>query len=123
MIRQIRRFAGVGLIATLAHVTTALWVASAVEASPQAANLAGFAVALSLSYVGHAYVTFGRTTGHAAQFARFATLSLTGLALSGGITAIICSVLGGSLLVAQVVVAMTVPMLTFVGSRFWAFAG
>lgn len=122
MIRQIRSFLGVGLLATLLHVTVALMAEAIWNVSPRLANLLGFAVAVGLSYLGHALATFGNPAGHAVQIPRFVALSLAALALSTGITVLVCSVLDGPFLVAQAAVAATVPFLTFVVSRFWVFA-
>ena len=122
MIQQIRRFVGVGLLAAVIHVSTALLVASLFGVSPVVANLAGFAVAVGVSYLGHARVTFEKDARDRRQLLRFVTLALAGLVLSSGITALVCSALGGPLLAAQVAVAVAVPMLSFVGSKFWAFA-
>ncbi len=89
-----------GLLAALIHVSTALLVAALSGVSPVVANVAGFAVAVAVSYLGHARVTFGRDARDRWQLLRFVTLASAGLALSSGITAFICSALGGPLLAA-----------------------
>lgn len=108
-----------GLVATSAHIVIAILVKTRLGI---AANLAGFLAAIGFSYVGHAFLTFGRPAGHAVHLPRFLALSLAGLLLSSGITFLVCIVMSGPFLVAQVAVAGTVPTLTFLGSRLWVFA-
>jgi putative flippase GtrA len=67
-------------------------------------------------------VTFERDARDRRQLLRFVTLAMAGLVLSSGITVFVCSALGGPLLAAQLAVAVAVPMLSFLGSKFWAFA-
>ena len=122
MIQQLRRFLGVCLLATLAHAVTALFVSAALSTSTQLANLAGFAVAASISYFGHACVTFEKPGVHAARMLRFLALALAGLAQSSAITALVCSGMGESLAAAQLVVVTTVPLISFLGSKYWVFS-
>lgn len=122
MLGQLTRFAGVGLFATLTHVTVAFAIRYGLGWDVQAANLAGFIVAVMLSYFGHAQVTFRSTGNHQWQMPRFGLVAGFGLLLSSGITFVICDLLGGSFALAMAIVAMAVPGSTFLGSRFWVFA-
>ena len=120
--RQVSVFAGVGLLATMTHVVVALAAAAMLGVGPQTANAMGFALAICISYLGHAHLTFGYPMGHAVHGPRFLALALGGLALSSGITFVLCTLLGTPLTIAMAAVALAVPVFTFLGGRFWAFA-
>lgn len=119
---QALRFAAVGLAATAAHAGVALAAASTFGLAPLLANLAGYLAAVSLSYGGHARLTFGGRGGHARRAPRFAAVSLGGLLLSAAITALVCGPLGGSLGLAMACVTLVVPTASFLVNRRWAFA-
>ena len=121
MIGQLRRFAGVGLAATLLHVATAL-AASRLGLSPQAANAAGFAAALGLSYLGHGRFTFAADLEHRRHGPRFLATAGLGLVLSSALTQAIAVWLGAPFAVAMGVVALAVPAATFLLCRLWVFA-
>jgi putative flippase GtrA len=118
---QIARFAGVGLFATLVHVTVALGAAHAFALTAMLANLAGFCAAFLISLLGHASFTFRVGAPTARHLRRFLTLSVLSLALSSLITAI-ASRFGATLGQAMLCVAFIVPAVSFIGARFWAFS-
>ena len=121
MLGQLIRFAGIGGLATLAHVCAALVAEKGLQVSTQQANFIGFLTAVTLSYVGHARFTFNAQVGSAAQIRRFALLSLLGLATSSSTVWLVNTVLGFSFGIAMAVVAILVPAATFVAMRFWVF--
>lgn len=121
MIRQLGRFASVGLAATLLHVAVAL-AASRLGFSPQAANGAGFAAALGLSYVGHGRFTFGRRLAHHRHGPRFLATAGLGFAMSSFLTQLIAVWMGAPFAVAMGAVALAVPASTFVLCKVWVFA-
>lgn len=122
MLRQIARFAGVGLVATLCHVCLASLLAGVWALPPQIANLAGFFAAFGLSYLGHARVTFQVRGGHGTHLPRFLAVAALGLTLSSGMTWLISDQGGHPVWMAMIVVGLAVPSLTYVLSRLWAFA-
>ncbi|WP_306117701.1 MULTISPECIES: GtrA family protein [unclassified Roseitalea] len=122
MIAQLARFAGVGMAATLAHVATALIAQGPFGAPAQLANLTGFCAAVLVSYLGHGRLTFDANDTHGVRMPRFVAVALAGLAVSSAVTAIVHGQLGASFALAMALVAITVPALTFLGARFWAFA-
>jgi putative flippase GtrA len=121
MIRQLGRFASVGMAATILHVVVAI-AASQLGLPPQAANAAGFATALGLSYVGHGRFTFGTELEHHRHGPRFLATAGLGLALSSGLTQVIAVWIGAPFAVAMGVVALAVPVATFLLCRIWVFA-
>jgi putative flippase GtrA len=121
MMAQLIRFGGVGGLATLAHVVVALAARQSLPVTDQQANIIGFLAAVSLSYIGHARVTFRAPVGSVDQVLRFAVLSLLGLATSSLTVWIVTAGLGLGFGVAMAAVAVLVPAATFLAMRFWVF--
>ncbi len=122
MIWQISRFAGIGVLATMLHVIVAIVAREFFDIAPLLANSAGFASALSLSYLGHGRITFATSLNHRVHAPRFLITSGIGLVLSTAITELIAVQLGASFVLAMVVVAISVPSSTFLFCKFWVFA-
>lgn len=122
MLAQLLRFGGVGGAATLTHVLTALAVQAALPVTAQQANLAGFLVAVLVSYTGHARVTFDAPLRSGPQFLRFLFLSLVGLAASSLTVHVMTAVLGLGFAPAMLAVGLIVPGVTYLAMRFWVFA-
>lgn len=121
MLNQVARFGGVGVLATLAHVLTALVAERMLQMSGQSANLAGFLTAVLISYFGHANFTFHSGPGSSERFLRFATVSVSGLAASSLTVALITQALGLPFVVAMAAVVIVVPTATYLAMRFWVF--
>lgn len=118
---QLARFAVVGVIATLTHVAVALLATYQFALPPLQANLAGFIVAVGVSFQGHLRVTFRVRNPQRYHLYRFMVLSVTSLAISSLITAI-GTRNGGDMWLAMVLVALIVPLSSFFVARLWAFA-
>ena len=116
------RFVGVGGLATLVHIAVAMAVEAGLGLAGLAANLAGWFAAVTLSYLGHLHVTFGAVPAHAIQGPRFVFTSLLGLAVSSGIVTGVTA-LGGSFAAAMALVAVGVPVMTYLMLQFWVFDG
>lgn len=123
MLAQVIRFGAVGGLATLTHVGVAIAAEAGLALSPQSANLAGYLVAVVVSYTGHALVTFKAPVQSAARFMRFILVSLLGLATSSTTVWVATGVLGLAFPVAMLCVAVAVPVVTYIGMRFWVFDG
>lgn len=122
MLQQVLRFIGVGAIATLIHVIVALVTQKFLHFPAQGANFTGFCASVGFSYFGHASFTFGARKNHAFQLPRFVLVALIGLATSSTITYIVVTKMSGSFLSAMALVALIVPLMTFLSSKFWVFA-
>jgi len=121
LVQQVPLFAVVGALATLTHVATALAARELAGFTPLQANFVGYLAAVGVSYLGNARLTFRRRALHGPQFARFAAVSLAGLALTQGLTWLLVERLGWPFWGGLAVVAVAVPGLSFVLSRVWAF--
>ena len=122
MIRQLSRFAGVGVIATAVHVFVAMLAADGFGWAPQIANFSGFAAAVAFSYVGHARFTFGTRLEHRTHAPRFLLSAGLGLGLSSLITQVIAVWFAAPFALAMAVVAVAVPASSFLLFKFWVFA-
>ncbi|WP_282152705.1 GtrA family protein [Ruegeria atlantica] len=122
MIGQISRFAGIGVLATILHVVVSIVALKFFGIAPLLANSAGFAAAFSLSYLGHGRITFDTSLKHRFHAPRFLTVSGVGFLLSTAITELIAVQLGGPFVLAMAVVALAVPVSTFLLCKFWVFA-
>lgn len=122
MIGQVSRFAGIGVLATILHFVVAIVALKFFGIAPLLANSAGFAGASSLSYLGHGRITFSTSLQHRFHAPRFLTVSGIGFVLSTAITELIAVQLGGPFVLAMAVVALAVPISTFLLCKFWVFA-
>ncbi len=121
MFVQVIKFGGVGVLATLVHVFTALAARSLLHVEVQQANLIGFALAFVVSYTGHARVTFNAPMRSGQQIYRFALVALTGFAASSATVWAVTGPMGLSFPVAMAAVAVIVPAISFVAMRMWVF--
>jgi putative flippase GtrA len=121
LVHQVPLFALVGAAATATHVTVALLARGLVGLSPLEANFVGYLAAVSVSYLGNARLTFRRRARDGAQMLRFAVVSLSGLALTQGLTWLLVARLAWPFAAGLAVVAAAVPAFSFVLSRVWAF--
>lgn len=120
--RRIFWFIAVGCTAALVHWAVVVALVRMLGAAPLAANVAGWAVAFTVSFSGQSTLTF---RGHGAPYwqaaRRFFALSLGGFAINETAYALLLhfSPWRYDLLLALVLVAVAV--LTYVLSRRWAF--
>ncbi len=120
-IGRLGRFAGIGGLATLVHVTVALALGTLFPLPDLAANLAGVLTAMSVSYFGHLHVTFGVRPAHATQVPRFLMTALSALCVSSAVVAGVTAA-GGSFAVAMALVMVTVPLASYLLFHRWVFA-
>ena len=122
VVREINWFAVVGVAATALNYGAAMGAQQLLRLGPLSAGMAGYAAAVGVSYFGNSLLTFRRPAIHGPQFARFAAISLVGLAINLGLVFFGSHVMGWPLWQALIPVVLIVPAATFVMSKFWAFA-
>jgi putative flippase GtrA len=122
IVREINIFALVGATSTAINYVGALAAQHLLALGPLPAGVAGYAMAVGVSYFGNSLLTFRRQAIHGPQFARFAAISLVGLAINLGLVFFGAHVMGWPLWQALIPVVLIVPTATFVMSKFWAFA-
>lgn len=112
------RFGLVGGTATVAHLVVAAVLSAGLPAlSEFVVNLCGFAVAFQISLIGHRRLTF-RRRGRAR---RFLTLAVLGFLLNNGVLAVLLASTQVAGFWAIGISTLTVPLITYIGSRLWAF--
>ena len=118
---QASRFAGVGLLATLVHVSVAYLASLLPGMNPFAANLIGFACAFWVSYISNFYWTFGKRNDHAMHLRRFFITSALCFLLSNGIVFTVTTLLQQPFAISLLAIAILIPPLSFALAKFWAF--
>ncbi|HUZ14087.1 MAG TPA: GtrA family protein [Caulobacteraceae bacterium] len=119
--REIPLFVLVGVAATLVNYLAALAAQRCLGAGVLWAGFVGYLSAVGISYAGNSRFTFRRPLLHGPQFARFAAVSLAGLAVNLGLIDVCAHRFGWPLWLALVPVVLIVPAATFLIAKFWAF--
>jgi putative flippase GtrA len=125
LLLQYGRFGLVGLGATLVHVLVYAGLIELLALAPLAANTAGFALAVNLSFLGHRGWTFREQRGAGARrsFRRFWVVALLGFALNTLFVWLVTGLLGLGYAWAIPLLAGVTPLATFALSKLWAFNG
>ncbi|SPA46692.1 GtrA family protein [Cupriavidus taiwanensis] len=118
-LRQFTRFLFAGASSTGVHVAITATLVSTLDASPVAANGVAFVCATACSYLLNTLWSFSSRLRHR-TLARFAGVSLLGLALTLGISWT-AQRLGASYWTGLAGVVLTVPMLTYLLHRTWTY--
>jgi len=121
VVREINLFAVVGVTATAINYVGALAAQHLLGLAALPAGVVGYAAAVGVSYFGNSLLTFRRPALHGPQFARFAAISLVGLAINLGLVFVGAHTLGWPLWKALIPVVLIVPASTFAMAKFWAF--
>lgn len=117
--REVSTFAAVGVAATLTHLVVA-WLAHGFGFSPQGANFLGWFVAVGVSFLGHARLTF-RVGGPLFPYLpRFLLLSGVAFILSAAIIAF-CEEVGLPFWTGLAMVGLTIPPASYAIQRTAVF--
>jgi len=112
----------VGLLAALVHWSVVVALVSRAGWPPLRANVAGWLVALAVSYTGHFNLSFrGSGAGVVRSAPRFALLSAAGFALNESVYALALHGGGWRYDAVLGVVLAGVAVVTYWASRRWAF--
>lgn len=121
MIAQVFKFSLVGVTALLVHWLVVLLLVSLGWAA-LLANCYGFAVAFSVSYLGHRRWTFETfETAHSMSLPRFILMSLSGFMLNETLFYLLLKFTSLNYQLALFLVLGIVALLTFSVSKFWVF--
>ena len=120
---QIIKFVLVGSVAALIHLSILHLLVTSDLLQPLIANAAAFVVAFIVSYTGQSLWTFNhKRHNHKSAALRFlATQLLCSFALNQGLYTLLLTFTALNYLVASVIVLVTVPLMTFSLSKYWAF--
>lgn len=123
-ISQLMRFGMVGGAATLTHAGVYYYLVAGKVLTPLLANFAAYAVAFSISFLGHRHWTFGdarkdRRNNYA--IFRFLSVSLSGLAINSAAVLLLVNLLRLPEWTPLIVIVGMTPIFTFLLNRFWVF--
>ena len=120
--RQLPWFAVFGIAASATHFAVALSAAHFLQMPPLSANTLAFLVALGVSYLGNAIVTFRVQPWRFSAFVKFAALAAASFAMNQAIVFGLTVRMGWPFWGSLLVVLAVVPPLTFVLAKLWALA-
>lgn len=118
--KQFFVFVLMGLATTALHTGVAILAHQAGRLPPLTANFTGYVIAVGVSYLANARLTFHQKLDRS-QFLRFLFLSLSGLAVSQVVIWLLTHVFAQPFQFALFGAVLVVPPLTFVGARLWVF--
>jgi putative flippase GtrA len=121
VVREVGVFILVGGAATACHYAVTLAANRFGGLDLNIATLIGYASSVGVSYFGNSLFTFRRPALHGPQFARFAAISLAGLAVNQAVVFVSAHMLGWPPWLALIPVVILVPASTFTLAKFWAF--
>lgn len=123
MTSQAIKFIIVGSLAAFVHLGILRLLVVYMVASPLQANVMAFAVAFVISYIGQRFWTFNhKKHNHKGSILRFLTTQLLcGLALNQGFFAALLTFTQISYFLASFIVLITMPIVTYTLSKYWAF--
>jgi len=115
------RFGSVGLLATATHALVYAVLADGGWIAPLGANLAGFAVAVTVSFLGHRHWTFAGRPARAGQWQRFVVAAIGSLALNSLGVWVVTELLALDPLWALLPMLFLVPAATYLLLSLWVF--
>ena len=119
--KEVYRFLIVGLLATIVHSICLIVFVEFLQQPATFSNLGAFFVAVVTSYIGHFYWTYKTSSTHQKTFTRFFILAFVGFILNYLIFYLMVDTMKWHYLVALSVVITTIPLLTYLGQKYWVF--
>ena len=121
LLLQAARFSTVGGGATALHIGAAIALNGLTGLSALRSNFAAFLIAVSISYLGNCFWTFGAASRHQRAVPRFLLLSLICFSVNQAIVFGVVTILAQPLWLAMIPVAAIVPAFGFWLNRTWVF--
>lgn len=116
---QATRFASVGVLSTLVHVTVSVWLIAGLGQSPVFANATAFVVATLIAYTLNTLWSFSARL-ETASLVRYVSVSLVGFFSTIAISAL-AQALSLHYGVGIALVVLLVPVISFVLHRVWTY--
>lgn len=114
-------FGAVGVAASVTHATVGILLVRNGILEPFKANILAFLTAFVVSYVGHYSFSFRSDAAHGGALTKFFLVAVLGLAMNQMIVLIVVNWQKLPYELALGIVFLTVPVSTYLLSRFWAF--
>jgi putative flippase GtrA len=116
------RFALIGLLATGLHAGVAVGMLTFTPVSVFVANLAGFLIAVSISFFGHFYWSFNSTRSMRSAAPRFFTMAILGFLINMMVLALLMRVFPQGMIIGKLLFSILVmPLSTYFLGRLWVF--
>ncbi|WP_298915718.1 GtrA family protein [uncultured Algimonas sp.] len=116
------RFGAVGIVATFVHAACVVILSLNTAWPPVVMNSSAFLIAFAVAALGHSLYTFRIARNRAAAVTRYFVLSVLLLCVSNGALYLLVDPVGVDPAFAKAVAVAIVPGLSYLLSRFWAFA-
>lgn len=117
------QFIFVGVLAAVVHLMTLMVLVRMLSIAPLLANIPSFFLAFGVSYNGHARLTFeGQNTQGVTAAGRYFLVAILSFLLNEILYAWVLYFLGWSYVPALLLVLLLVAVITFMLSKYWAFA-
>jgi putative flippase GtrA len=120
-IARIARFGLIGTLSALAYAAVTSVLVRSGLAGPVPAAVIGYAMAGTISYLGHIYYSFGVEPDHRRFLWRFVLTVGVTLPMTIGCTWLITVMLGYPNYVSIVAVTILIPGTNYICNRFWVF--
>ncbi|MDW8124827.1 MAG: GtrA family protein [Geminicoccaceae bacterium] len=120
--RQIRRFAGTGVIAAVGHYGSLVLAVELLRFEPVPAAVLAYTIGGAIAYLLNRNWTFESDAAHERALPRFVLANLVALALTALLMALFTGPLGLHYLPAQLLTTGTVMVWNFLAYRHWTFA-
>jgi len=121
IVRQIIRFAGVGVVGTAGHYLVLIGLVEALHTGPLVGSGTGFAGGAIINYYLNRSYTFDSSVPHIVGLPRFFCIASVGMIINISIVAVAISKLQMHYLIAQIIATMLVLVWGFLGNKFWTF--
>lgn len=118
--RELVFFAGVGLGATFTHYFVVLLLVELFSVAVLSANIIAYCIAVGVSYFGHSLLTF-RVSLSRARLIKFVVVSLTALALSQLLLALLMMKQWFDYRINMAFVVAFVPVVSYLLNKFWVY--
>lgn len=121
LLGELIRFGFVGGLATLTHFLVASALFAWTPTGIYVANLAGFLVAVAVSFLGHRNLTFKAKDAGRASAVKFSLVAIGGFLVNTAVLAAITVAIGRETLVSLAFSIAVAAAFVYVASKFWAF--
>ena len=120
--RQLVRFGCVGVAAAATNFAVVILLVTHAKLHPLIANIFAFFIAFQVSFYGHRLWTFASVAKHLTSLAKYLMVAIASFGLNEGFYALFLQGFKIHYITALFLVLVIVPPITFLLSKFWAFA-
>ena len=122
LLRQFLRFAGVGVIGTIGHYATLIFVVEILDYDPVFGSTIGFLIGALINYFLNRHYTFTTNTRHSIALPKFIAVATVGMVINAVVMAALSTYLSLHYLLAQVIATGLVLVWNFIANKYWTFA-